>query len=133
MRRNVRRLQENLAAGCPEKNAALAVEDVEVDENGVVKRGRDAFVKLISMENAGFGKFPEKRHFYDRILADGHVGVVDYVWQEVMINATGIPARQRGMLYFECDDEGLIKKVIGIYDEFSIEMQMSGEGKYGYP
>jgi hypothetical protein len=133
LRRNINMLQENISEGHPERNAALAVEDVEVDENGVVSRGRDAFAKLISMENAGFGKFPKKRHFYDRVLAEGHVGVVDYVWQEVKTNGSGIPVRQRGMMYFECDDEGLVKKAIGVYDDFSVKMQMSGEGQYGYP
>ena len=129
----MKKLQMNISEGHPERNAELAVEDVEVDENGVVSRGRDAFVKLISMENAGLGNFPDKRHFYDRVLADGHIGVVDYVWQEVKTNGTGVPVRQRGMLYFEFNDEGLMKKVIGVYDEFSVEVQMSGEGKYSYP
>ncbi|KAL9125667.1 MAG: hypothetical protein Q9217_005162 [Psora testacea] len=140
LRVNMAALHMNVNTGNASANANLAVEDVEVDQSGEVKRGREAFVKLAAGEDAGLGAFPDKVFHDAYVLVDGRQGAVEYVWQGVQkekYNGTevkeGAMVRMRGMLFLEFDKEGLVRKVVGVYDERVVADQLQGKGGYLYP
>ena len=140
LRRNLMSIHLNANARNASAIRELASDDVEVDENGSMSRGKDAFVDLVTANNAGKSAFPEKAfHAFD-VLADGQLGAVSYVWHGVQQRAyNGMPVkegatvRMRGMLFFEFDDKGLIRKAIGAYDEGVVNTTLAGTGGYLYP
>ena len=140
IRKNMAALHLNVMAGDADKNAVFATEDVEVDENGDVSRGREAFVGLVAARNVGLGSFPEKAfHDFD-VLADGKLGAISYIWQgaqkEKYIDVPlkeGAIVRMRGMLFFEFNDNGLIEKAFSVYDEGVVSNTLTGTGGYLYP
>ncbi|KAL2070998.1 hypothetical protein VTL71DRAFT_14024 [Oculimacula yallundae] len=140
------RLRKTMAAfhlnandGNASANAALATEDVQIEENGVFSQGRDAFVASVTSQNAGRSAFPEKLfHDFD-ILADGKLGAVEYLWQGPQKSEyAGIALRKnavvrmRGMLFLEFNDEGLVVKVISVYDEGVVQTTLTGTGGWLY-
>jgi len=141
VRRNLAILHRNVNAGDADANAALAVEGVVVNDNGVdEKTGRGAFVDFIAGKSVGMGAFPLKTFHDFHVIADGKQGAVEYVWQGEQKSAyngievvEGARVRVRGMLFFELDDEGLVTKVTGVHDEAHLGSQLSGKGGYLYP
>ena len=131
-RKTLASLHFNVLAGNASANELLAAENVQSDENGVVTTGRDAFAGLISARNAGLGSFPVKAfHDFD-ILVDGMYGAIDYVWAGLQESEyKGIPAKEganvkvRGMLFFEFNENGLIEKVVSVYDEGVVATTLS--------
>lgn len=127
-------------AGDLDDIAKLAVDRVEVDENGSVSYGREAFVRLVTAQNAGNGSFPGKLfHDFD-VLVDGNLGAISYVWQapqeEKYLGTEvkeGSLVRMRGMLFFEFDEDGLVTKATGVYDERVVNATLTGTGGYLYP
>lgn len=127
-------------AGKLDAIAALAAEDVEVDENGTKSTGKQAFVSVVTAQNAGKGSSPEKLfHDFD-VLVDGTFGAISYVWQGAQAKKysgidvkAGAMVRMRGMLFFELDDEALVTKVTSVYDEGVVEASLSKVGGYLYP
>ncbi|CAI6331188.1 unnamed protein product [Periconia digitata] len=120
--------------------ANLAIESTEVDENGSISHGKDAFVKLVTAHNAGNGSFPGKLfHDFD-VLVDGTFGAINYVWQapqekkylEVEVDDENL-VRMRGMLFFEFNNVGLVTKATGVYDERVVNTTLTGTGAYLYP
>ena len=112
-----------------------------VDENGDVKKGRPAFVDIWEAKTAGRGAFPHKVFHRGDVLVDGMLGAVEYVWQGVQTGAyEGVElasppkqVRMRGMLFLEFSEEGLVRKVVSIYDEGVVGAQLTGKGGYLYP
>ena len=139
LRRTISQLHENANAGNASGNAAFAVEDVQVDENGDLAKGRDAFVNVVAGLSAGRGAFPEKVFHDANVLADGRLGAVEYAWQGTQkkeylgVPANGAEVRMRGMLFFEFSDQSLVTKVVSIFDEFVLTTQLQGKGGYLYP
>jgi len=141
VRGNLAALHRNVNAGRSEGNARMAVEDVIVNDNGVVvANGTKAFMDLVSSKTAGLGAFPEKKFHDFHVLVDGHFGAVEYVWQGQPsgpypgVNETvSGTARMRGFMFFELNGEGLVTKVIGVYDEAVVGAQLGGKGGYLYP
>jgi hypothetical protein len=73
-------LHSNANKGDGSAIKALATVDVDVDENGDISRGREAFRRLVTAQNAGLGSFPNKSfHDFD-VLADGRFGAIQYIW-----------------------------------------------------
>lgn len=120
--------------------AKLAVDRVEVDENGSVSYGKEAFVKLVTAQNAGNGSFPGKLfHDFD-VLVDGNFGAISYVWQAPQEEEylgievkEGSVVRMRGMLFFEFNEDGLVSRATGVYDERVANATLTGTGGYLYP
>ncbi|KAK3329155.1 hypothetical protein B0H66DRAFT_596753 [Apodospora peruviana] len=141
VRRNLATLHRNVNAGNPSANAMRAVEDVVVNDNGVLlRRGRQAFVNLVSCQSAGLNAFPEKRFHDFYVLADGHQGGVEYVWhgeQKATYRGIevkeGVKVRVRGMMFFEMNGDGLVTKVTNVHNEAHVLAQVSGKGGYLYP
>lgn len=140
IRKNMASIHLDANAGNLDNIVRLTVDDVVVDENGIHSRGKEAFVKLVTAQNAGKDSFPDKLfHDFD-ILADGNFGAVNYLWQapqakkyndvEVKDDAA---VRMRSMLFFEFNDDGLIAKVTGVYDEGVVGATLTGTGGYLYP
>ena len=130
----------NVLAGKSEANAALATEDVVVNNAGDITKGRDAFVNVIAATQQGHGAFPVKQIHDDYIIADGRLGLIEYVWegkQQQMYGgraADNKTVRVRGMLWFEFNSEGLVEKVTSVYDESAIGRQLeSSDPYYLYP
>ncbi|KAL8689661.1 MAG: hypothetical protein Q9224_004591 [Gallowayella concinna] len=129
----------NVNKGSPWKNSQLAIEDVQVNENGSVACGVEPFVWLVAGHNAGKGAFPEK-HFKDvHILADGRLGVLEYVWESVQtedyvgMSSDGARVRQRGMLFLEIDQWGLVIAATGVYDERELPVQIRSQSHLPSP
>lgn len=139
LRHNMALLHSNVNAGNAAANAALAAGSVEVVENDAVACGRDAFVALASAQHMGKGAFPTKSFHDAHIVADGHLGAVEYVWQRMQegaymeIQAKGGMVRARGMLFLEFDEEGSVVKATGVWDEGVVANQLQGVGGYLYP
>ena len=140
LKQNLKLLHRNVNAGNAAINANAAVENVEVNENGEVQQGRDAFVKAIAATNAAKGAFPEKKFHDDYVLADGTFGAIEYAWQAAQTSdyaefklAEGKQVRMRGFLFFEFNEEGRIVKVVSVYDEGVVTTQLSGKAGYLYP
>ncbi|KAI9668428.1 MAG: hypothetical protein M1831_001182 [Alyxoria varia] len=138
-RRNMASLHENVRKGRAGDNAELAVQDVVVDADGDVKRGREAFVDVVAARDQGLGAFPEKMVHDEYVLADGRLGAVEYIWhgrqrgEYLGMEASGKMVRVRSVLFFEFDGEGLVVKVVSVHDEGVIGTQLRGEGGYLYP
>jgi predicted ester cyclase len=129
----------NANAGNANANAAFATENVQIEENGVFSHGRDAFVASVTSQNAGKGAFPEKLFHDVDILADGKLGAVEYVWQAPQKSEyAGIAVKEnaavrlRGMLFLEFSDEGLVEKVIHVFDEGVVNKTLTGTGGWLY-
>jgi hypothetical protein len=45
----------------------------------------------------------------------------------------GAQVRVRGILFFEMDGKGLVKRVTGVHDEAHVGAQLAGKGGYLYP
>jgi len=140
LKRKLASIHLDANAGNLDSIAKLAVERAEVDENGSVSYGKEAFVKLVTAQNAGNGSFPSKLfHDFD-ILVDGTFGAISYVWQapqerrylEVEVKE-GTFVRMRGMLFFEFDDAGFVIKATGVYDERVVKTTLTDAGAYLYP
>lgn len=118
----------------------LATEDVEVGENGNISRGKQAFVDLVTAQNADRDAFLNKLfHDFD-VLVDGNVGAVGFVWQapqekyyERFEVKEGVLARMRGVLFFEFDEDKRDVKATDIYDEHVVSATLGGTGGYLYP
>lgn len=133
-------LHKNVLAGRPEANARLATSNVIVDEVGVITHGPQAFVDAIAASNLGDGAFPVKQIHDEYIIADGRLGLIEYIWhaqqsKEYMGRAPdNKTVRGRGMLWFEFDPEGLVEKMTSVYDERIILEQLESSGTfYLYP
>ncbi|KAL8806655.1 MAG: hypothetical protein Q9182_001183 [Xanthomendoza sp. 2 TL-2023] len=130
MRENFAALLSNVNNGCPEANARLAIERVQVNENGSVAVGLEAFVKLVAGHNAGKGAFPEKQFQNIHILAHGRLGFVEYIWESIQrgdyvgMSSHGAMVRQRGMLFLMVNGSGLVAAATGVYDERELPWQI---------
>ena len=138
LRRNMTQLHKNIIQGSPEANVAYAAENVKVDDNGSMRSGRGAFVELLSARTLGEGAFPEKKFHVDHIVADGKLGVIEYVLEAIQQQEyAGLPpggkARMRGMFFFEFDGAGTITCVTAVHDEAVLRRQVSEPGSYLYP
>jgi hypothetical protein len=139
LRKTLAAFHLNANAGNASANAALATDSVQIEENGVFSHGREAFIASVTSQNAGQGAFPEKLfHDFD-ILADGKLGAVEYIWQGPQKSEyAGISLKEnavvrlRGMLFLEFNDEGLVEKVISIYDEGVVRTTLTGTGGWLY-
>ncbi|KAL8803499.1 MAG: hypothetical protein Q9200_006179 [Gallowayella weberi] len=137
MREEFKQLLSNVNDGFPEINARLATEKVQVNENGSVAVGLEAFVKLVAGHNAGKGAFPEKRFQTIHILAEGRLGFVEYIWESVQkgdyvgMSSSGAIVRQRGMLFLLVDERGLVAAATGVYDERELPLQIQ-HGLFSY-
>ena len=129
-------MHQNVLAGRPQANAELAVKDVKSDENGEVRTGRRAFVETIAATKQGSGAFPVKQIHDEFILSDGHLGQVEYVWQGAQVGEyagrapDGKVIRMRGMLFFEFDAQGLVEKVVSVFDERVVMEQLESNATY---
>ncbi len=89
--------------------------------------------------NLGQGEFPGKQFHDNYILADGNQGMIEYFWhayQRGTYNGTQPDdkrIRVRAALYFEFDEQGLVKKVISVHDELVITSYVAGTARYLYP
>jgi len=113
-----------------------AIENVVVDVNGNMTKGRDAFLAAISSTSAGEGAFPNKIFHDDYVLADGRLGAIEYVWHGRQskkygnIAANNTLVRMRGMLFFEFNQDLKVEKVASVYDEAVIATQLQGLVQY---
>ncbi|KAI9154966.1 rhamnogalacturonate lyase c [Paramyrothecium foliicola] len=104
LRQTMVSLHLNVNTGKASANANLATEDVEIEFNNEISRGRDAFV------------------FHDaEIMADGMLGAIEYIWQATQEREypgiglkEGSVVKVRGMLFFEFNDEEFITKMYRI-------------------
>jgi predicted ester cyclase len=140
LRKNLRSLYLSANTGDSQQIHELAIDAVEVDENGTKTMGRDQFYKLITSQNAGLGAFPKKLFHAVEFFADGHFGAVEYVWQGMQESEyQGVPVREgaavrmRGMVFFEFNSDGLITKATGVWNEDVVLATLTGQGGYLYP
>jgi predicted ester cyclase len=132
LRKNMARLHQNFNEGNNLVNAALARSDIQVNADYVDSTGQEAFVALfVNWQKA----FPDMVYRDDYILADGHQGAIEYVWEgtqtgpytapnSTVIALTSKPVRVRGMLFLEFDDQGLVAKATSVHDEAVVVMQL---------
>jgi hypothetical protein len=140
LRQTMARLHLNVNQGNASENGQFAVEDVEVEVDNRLSRGRDAFVNLVAACEAGQGAFPHKIYHDAEIMVDGRQGAIEYIWQSHQARPyPGIPfnngttVKVRGMLFMEFDEEGLITRATDVYDEGVIVATLSGNAGYLYP
>ena len=132
-------IHDNFNAGNNAANAALTEPNVVVVRGSVgSSTGPQAFVDLIGTWKKAF---PDMVFHDDTVLADGTQGAVEWVWEGTQtgpytaLNGTVLPpsrtsVRLRGFLFFEFEESGLMKKVVGIWDDGVIEEQLSGGPAY---
>ena len=78
IRNSLGAIHDNYNKGKNSQNAKLVTPDVEVNADWIVTSGPQAFVNLISQWQ---GSFPDLVFHDNNVLADGHLGVVDFVWE----------------------------------------------------
>jgi predicted ester cyclase len=120
------------------KNADLAHPNVLINTNYAISDGRDAFANLFTI---GTDAFPNLVYHDDHILADGHHGSIEYVWEGLqegpytdldgkLWSPSGKSVRVRGMLFVEFDDDASITKVTSVFDEAVIAAQLQTGSLY---
>ncbi|KAF5020880.1 hypothetical protein F66182_7082 [Fusarium sp. NRRL 66182] len=136
-RKTLASLHANVNSGRVGENGQFAAENVEVELNNQVRRGREAFINLVASNAAGSGAFPKKTFHDAEVLVDGKQGAIEYIWlsnQEQgypgLSSANGTEVKVRGMLFMEFNDAGLITKATDVYDEGVIVATLSGSTSY---
>ena len=110
----------------------LAIPHITVNVNQNVKSGTKVFGQLFT---ANQDAFPDKVFHVDFMLADGHLGAVETVWQGMQTSPYSIPSgkvikatnklvRVRSLVFFEFDDKVLITRVTWVHNEGVIEQQL---------
>jgi hypothetical protein len=78
MRDSMGKIHANFNVGNNSANAQLVRADVEVNADWNVTTGSQAFLDLISQWQCSF---PDMVFHDDALLADGHLGAVEFVWE----------------------------------------------------
>jgi len=132
-RRAMASIHENFNAGHNGDNAKLVAKDVQINADWVISSGPDAFVNFVGTWKKSF---PGLVYHDDNVIADGHLGAVEFVWEGMQtgnytaLNGTVLPpsgqaVRVRGFIFLEFGDDGLITKVTGVHNEGIIEDQLN--------
>lgn len=139
IRQTLKQFHVNVNAGNASANRMSAIENVVVDVNGNVTKGRDAFLAAIGSTSAGEGAFPNKIFHDDYVLADGRLGAIEYIWHGRQtknygnIAANNTLVRMRGMVFFEFNEDLKVEKLTSVYDEAVVATQLQGLVQYLYP
>ena len=94
--------------------------------------GRDSFVQLFTSDQESF---PDKILHVDYILADGHLGAIEFVWEGThtgayttmngtVIQPTNNGVRVRSLLFLEFNGDALVSKATFVHNERVIEQQL---------
>jgi predicted ester cyclase len=137
-RRVIASIHENYNAGNNAENSKLVAKDVQINADWVISSGPDAFLDFVGMWS---DSFPELVYHDDHVIADGHLGALEFVWEGAQtgnykaLNGTVLPpsgkvVRVRGFIFFEFENDGLITKVTGVHNEGSIEDQLNSGSLY---
>ena len=132
LRDNMATLLQNFNLGQHDAIASLAVPDVIVNADQTKGQGAEAFTNLFI---ADIDSFPDKIFHDDFVLADGHLGAIESVWEGTqtgvytapdgsVIQPTGQPVRVRGLLFLEFNDDELITKATLVHDEAVVARQL---------
>ena len=78
LRDSMAKIHENFNAGNNSANAKLVKENVLVDADWNVTSGVEAFLGLVGKWQRSF---PDMVFHDDAVLADGHLGAVEFVWE----------------------------------------------------
>ena len=135
IRQTLKSLHDNFNLGKNGDNAKLVTANVTVRADTAVKQGQTAFVDLYATWQKAF---PDMLYHDDYILADGHLGAIEYVWEGTQtssyvapngttVQPTGKTVRVRGLSAFEFTDDGLIDTVVNVHDEAVIVKQLMGQ------
>lgn len=120
--------------------ADLAIEDVEVNGIGNISRGEQAFIDLVTTQNADRDLSSNKLfHDFD-ILVDKNCGAVSYAWQapqekyhERTEVKEGVLVRINRVLFFEFYEDERVVKATDVYDEDIVRATLGGTSWYLYP
>lgn len=122
--------------------ADLATQDVIVNADGTRDKGQNAFVALTTSD---LDAFPDKIFHDDFILADGHLGAIESVWEGTqtgvytgpdgnVIQPTGQSVRVRSLLFLEFNDQALISSATVVHDEAVVARQLlENQSDVAYP
>ena len=132
LRNHMASLHQNFNERQQKAISAIVARDVAVDADQTLASGVNAFLELF---NSGLESFPDKIFHDDFILADGHLGAIESVWEGTqkgayttsngtVITPTGQAVRVRSILFLEFNDEALIVSATLVHDEGVIERQL---------
>ena len=142
LRDNMASLHRNFNIGQHSAIAGLATPDVVVNADQIQGQGSDAFVNLFLSD---LNSFPDKIFHNDFVLADGHLGAIESVWQGTqtgvytapdgsIIQPTGQPVRVRSLLFLEFNEDALVKAATLVHDEAVVARQLlENQSEIAYP
>ena len=141
LRDNMEALHQNFNTG-HQSVSDLVTPDVVVKDGQHKGQGLDAFMRIFNLD---LKSFPDKIFHDDFIIADGHLGAIESVWQGTQtgtytttngstIEPTNQPVRVRSMLFLEFNDQALITSAINVHDEAVVELQLlEKQDEIAYP
>lgn len=142
LRDNMASLHRNFNIGQHSAIADLATPDVVVNADQTQGQGSDAFMNLFLSD---LNSFPDKIFHDDFVLADGHLGAIESVWEGTqtgvytapdgsVIQPTGQPVRVRSLLFLEFNEDALIKGATLVHDEAVVARQLlENQSEIAYP
>jgi predicted ester cyclase len=142
LRDNMASLYRNFNTGSYSLITDLATPDVVVQADQDKGQGLDAFMAIFS---ADLKSFPDKIFHTDFILADGHLGATESVWEGTqtetytttngsILEPTNQAVRVRCMLFLEFNDQALITSATVVHDEAVVERQLlEKQNEVAYP
>ena len=142
LRDNMASLHRNFNIGQHSAIAGLATPDVVVNADQIQDQGSDAFMNLFLSD---LNSFPDKIFHNDFVLADGHLGAIESVWQGTqtgvytapdgsIIQPTGQPVRVRSLLFLEFNEDALVKAATLVHDEAVVARQLlENQSEIAYP
>jgi steroid delta-isomerase-like uncharacterized protein len=126
-------LHENFNSGKNDVNGALATEDIRVNADSRMLRGRQALIDLLKLLKTAF---PDMNIRDEYVLADGNRAAVEYVMEGTqtgpytlpdgsVLPASGRKVRVRGIEFMEFDKAALLKELVVVHNEHDFATQLS--------
>jgi len=127
------RLHENFDSGKNDVNGALATEDIRINADSRMLRGRQALIDLLKLLKTAF---PDMNIRDEYVLADGNRAAVEYVMEGTqtgpytlpdgsVLPASGRKVRVRGIEFMEFDKAALLKELVVVHNEHDFATQLS--------
>jgi predicted ester cyclase len=122
--------------------ASFATSQVAIDADQTKGVGGKAFTDLFTSD---ISAFPDKLYHADFMLADGHLGAIESVWEGTQtgvytamdgtqIKPTTQPVRVRSILFLEFNDDALITSATLVHDEAVVARQLlEKQSEVAYP